>query len=169
MKKQTIELKTFLEELEHNSKIPNTTHIDIEYVIERIKDILNEDIELFGFEGELIDKIDSSKETKINNDSDYFFWLGQVSAFICNIVPNERIRRNMVQESLINTNYDINMISIIKRHLNYASAFIPLNTDDSNRFENIFVNVLAYKADLVNPLSDRQFDFLRGFYSKTKF
>lgn len=153
MKKQTIELKIFLEELEHNSKIPNTTHIDIEYVIERIKDIL----------------IDSFKETKINNDSDYFFWLGQVSAFICNIVPNERIRRNMVQESLINTNYDINMISIIKRHLNYASAFIPLNTDSSNRFENIFVNVLAYKADLVKPLSDRQFYFLRGFYSETKF
>lgn len=46
MNKQTLELKTFLEELEHNSKIPNTKYIEIEYVIDRIRDILIEEIKV---------------------------------------------------------------------------------------------------------------------------
>jgi hypothetical protein len=39
-----IKLKTFLEELEHNSKAPNTDYVNIHYVIERVKDILGKDL-----------------------------------------------------------------------------------------------------------------------------
>lgn len=43
MNKQTVELKAFLEELEHNSKAPDTDYVNIHYVIERVKDILGKD------------------------------------------------------------------------------------------------------------------------------
>lgn len=104
----------------------------------------------------------------IANDDEYFFWLGQISSFICSHSQNNAEASNNRFLFLDNNRTDASIIKIIKFRislLNHRSSDEP----QIKNFGRIFCKVLNYNAPINKPIHYDGNHFHLGFYSECLF
>lgn len=106
----------------------------------------------------------------INNEEildtdEYFFWLGQVSSFICKFGPNSiYAKRNFLSSS----NKDFTILHYLKKYLPLVD-YSSLTNSTIENFELTLCKVLAYN-DTKNIISNfNSCSFILGFHSKSLF
>ena len=104
----------------------------------------------------------------ITNDDDYFFWLGQISSFICSSNSNEMASRSIRYLFLANNKTDSFIINNIKSKINLLTDK-SLSNSQSENFNRILCETLAYNASQTNDIPNRGSYFLIGFHSEFLF
>lgn len=104
----------------------------------------------------------------ITNDDDYFFWLGQISNFICYSAPNEMASREIRYLFLANNKTDSFIINTIKLKINLLTDKY-LNSSQSANFNRILCETLAYNASQAKAIPNNSSCFLIGFHSECLF
>ncbi|BBK76176.1 hypothetical protein [Clostridium butyricum] len=115
--------------------------------------------------------INSAKEkNNITNDEEYFFWLGQLSKFICKHATNKISEENLIKTFLINARNDEIIIRRIKIKMNILGRRL-LDHSDIKNFLGVLTEALAYNYPIEENGTKRcdTSYFLRGFYSDSLF
>lgn len=110
----------------------------------------------------------NAKTDTITNDDDYFFWLGQISNFICSHASNEIASKSIRYLFLANNKTDILIIKNIKSKINLLTNEI-LNDSKAENFNRVLSETLEYNVSQTDAVRNNSNHFLIGFHSECLF
>ena len=110
----------------------------------------------------------NAKTDTITNDDDYFFWLGQISNFICSHASNEMASKSIRYLFLANNKTDYFIINNIKLKINLLTNRL-LSDSKAENFNRILSETLEYNASQTDAIRNNSNHFLIGFHSECLF